>query len=1124
MGLTEHPDVHFSTSPMFKPRQRKKTWLVVIITCLVLAIVALLFVTGVLLSVGYQKDNGRSTETQPPVNGNRPPTTTSSITTTEGLHEVSSEITFEFYDGDPIEYEPAVRDKNSDEYLWWENEILPVLQRVFANLPHFETVDINYMKPGSLTVRFTCVFRAVNDLTPDSLDAYVLTFVDENGVVSGSKLGLLPKDNGISGGRWNEWQQWGACSVVCGTGQRYRSRTCQDEHCIGNSQEIDICEIENCPYWNTWASWGDCDVSCGWGERLRKRSCSTGIMSDCDGDVTDTQQCYLTACVTVATGSSWDSWEQWSICSSACDVGVRYRSRVCDPEAMEECVGRIFETEECNTHSCADVPWYEWGPWTVCTNTCGGGTRSRTRPCSSGDPRECSGEETMTENCNDFVCPPVHPSWSNWDNWSQCSKTCGAGVMERLRVCIRGDNCYGDEVHSRECNIQECTVPEEYGNWERWTDCTQSCDGGLRQRRRFCRVCPGAMENQNEECNTLPCVPVWTDWSAWGTCSETCDIGWTIRTRECHGVFDCDGPDGEVRDCDTNNTCSTEFEPTWNDWSSWSECEGTCSSGRRERTRVCNVPIGCVGSDRITQTCDLETCTRATTIVSTVTQVTTQNTVGTDKTTSITRITTGANTITADTATNTNADTTAATDITTHADTDTTAASTTQVDTTATAVAPTIQVGTTAIPVPITRVDTTAAPVPTTLVDATATPAPTTLVQTTAAPVPTTHVYTTTAPVPTTTRVDTTAALVPTTLVDTTAAPVPTTPVDTTAAPVPTTHVDTTAAPVPTTAPVDTTAAPVPTTHVDTTAAPVPTTHVDTTAAPPDPTTQLPTTINPTTAPATADIQFTASTASVTEGDGMVQLMLENSGTATGTVTLQTSDISTTAGTDYTTVTDMDIQVPSGGQVNVDITIAADDDTQCLEEFQVTISGSDVGMINSVMVTININPNEYLPITNDAFNASTEFYFDYFGLITVSLEARDANNLNEDTDADGSNPIFSPVWAPNTGDPEPHIMVDLGALTNVYVIDIQGGDASTLVPYGIPGISAGCCFVPSVDIAYGTDLLNTLDNIEANVDSASVKSINFDPHLSTRYLKLNLPSACQTELCAVRFRVKGCTV
>lgn len=50
----------------------------------------------------------------------------------------------------------------------------------------------------------------------------------------------------------------------------------------------------------------------------------------------------------------WKPWSDWSICSASCAGGMRSRSRRCVQPRFggRQCEGDDFETEECNTQHC----------------------------------------------------------------------------------------------------------------------------------------------------------------------------------------------------------------------------------------------------------------------------------------------------------------------------------------------------------------------------------------------------------------------------------------------------------------------------------------------------------------------------------------------------------------------------------------------------------------------------------------------------------------------------------------------------------------------------------------------------------------------------------------------------
>ena len=124
---------------------------------------------------------------------------------------------------------------------------------------------------------------------------------------------------------------------------------------------------------------------------------------------------------------SWSEWSQWSSCSKSClsksdgfALGERERSRKCDnPEPRNkgrQCLGEVTESFQCSAELCDGI-WQSWSLWSACSESCGTGSRSRSRKCSD---LQC---KTLRENsqytslkfddgiveidsgCNDHDCP-----------------------------------------------------------------------------------------------------------------------------------------------------------------------------------------------------------------------------------------------------------------------------------------------------------------------------------------------------------------------------------------------------------------------------------------------------------------------------------------------------------------------------------------------------------------------------------------------------------------------------------------------------------------------------------------------------------------------------------------------
>lgn len=216
----------------------------------------------------------------------------------------------------------------------------------------------------------------------------------------------------------SEWGDWSQCSVSCAEGIQTRVRTIDTypdlggAFCPGLSEER-TCDQGPCPIHcqvSSWTHFSTCDRSCGGGRKTRTRSV---VRHDEHGgyvcpSLEDQEDCNSHNCPVDCIVSDWASW---SPCTLSCGSGMRSRSR--DITRHNSHGGRCYHTDEsekCNEHECAvDCVPTDWGAWSVCDKSCGGGRRTRTREVRhAAQYGGAACELTGYADCNSHQCGCTH--------------------------------------------------------------------------------------------------------------------------------------------------------------------------------------------------------------------------------------------------------------------------------------------------------------------------------------------------------------------------------------------------------------------------------------------------------------------------------------------------------------------------------------------------------------------------------------------------------------------------------------------------------------------------------------------------------------------------------------------
>jgi len=377
-----------------------------------------------------------------------------------------------------------------------------------------------------------------------------------------------------------------------------------------------------------WSNWGGCNRNCGGGSRYRACNSPTAAWGgpQCSGST-------RTSCNThnCPRNGGWGGFGNWGGCSRSCAGGTKYRYRSCNnPTAAwggSACRGSSSSSTSCNTQACpVDCVPGRWSPWSACTKSCGGGSKTMTR--SLAQPRyggkRCPARTTTT-GCSDGPCP-VHCAVSTWTGWTGCTKSCGTGSQSRSRTVTKSAQ-HGGYVcpflaEKQACNRDSCPIDGTWSSWGSFGKCDKSCGTGSQSRTRSCvgrafggKACVGSTSN-SAACNTHSCpvdcvVPAF---GAWTTCTLSCGTGSQKRKRATvapqFGGVACPHA-SETRTC-MEQPCP--IDGGWTDFTAWSSCSKKCDSGITFRTRTCTQPatmyggVPCAGDKREQKACNTQVC------------------------------------------------------------------------------------------------------------------------------------------------------------------------------------------------------------------------------------------------------------------------------------------------------------------------------------------------------------------------------------------------------------------------------------------------------------------------------------------------------------------------------------
>jgi hypothetical protein len=328
-------------------------------------------------------------------------------------------------------------------------------------------------------------------------------------------------------------------------------------------------------------------------------------------------------------------WSEYSKCDADCDGGKQVRTRTITRKALAggiECP-ILKEEKKCNEQVCnIDCVVSEWPSYGVCSKSCDGGTRVRTRQIlkqKKGTGKECPILEE-TQKCNEQECD-VDCVVSEWSAYSICDKECGDGTNKRTRQILRpkkgnGLACPVNLEEIEKCNLKDCDVDCKLSDWSEFSKCDKDCGDGKKTSTRYIvtpnkgngKACDPTLV-KTETCNLKDCDAncELSEWSPWSTCDATCGDGKETSTR-----YVTKPKKGNGLPCEPNlvktRSCKLKDCPVdckLSEWSNWTGCDKVCGEGIDKKTRTIitmnqgtGIPCSALGSLVETKTCKLKEC------------------------------------------------------------------------------------------------------------------------------------------------------------------------------------------------------------------------------------------------------------------------------------------------------------------------------------------------------------------------------------------------------------------------------------------------------------------------------------------------------------------------------------
>ncbi|XP_059172831.1 uncharacterized protein LOC131953601 [Physella acuta] len=266
---------------------------------------------------------------------------------------------------------------------------------------------------------------------------------------------------------WGDWSPWSKCSADCGDGGfSVRRRDCDtlpDVPCEGINFDMRPCNagLKCEAQWQDWGNWGPCSVSCGKGVRARSRVCMSGDKDvSCAGESSKLEKCEIPICegpVEVIAVNPKDAVGDSQFVASPSGDNVFLLGAGAGVDAgsarsfhgIPKAPSVIASPRSEKATLLQPYAWSIWGQWSTCSKNCGEGQEMRVRACL--DESKTSPIRVKVKHCTGGVDSQTRACMGQCNNMPYEAAASGAVINEydELRdgaVVIERDKSVGPKV------------------------------------------------------------------------------------------------------------------------------------------------------------------------------------------------------------------------------------------------------------------------------------------------------------------------------------------------------------------------------------------------------------------------------------------------------------------------------------------------------------------------------------------------------------------------------------------------------------------------------------------------------------------------------------------------------